>query len=31
MENRMDWHYLPLDAGKHAQAQAALAAQGASQ
>jgi transketolase len=29
MEDRMEWHYLPLDAARHAQAQAALAAQGA--
>lgn len=25
MENRMEWHYLPLDAEKHARAQAAIA------
>lgn len=31
MENRMEWHYLPIDARQHALAQAAIAAQAAGQ
>ena len=28
MEHKMEWHYLPLDAQKHAQAQGSVAAGG---